>query len=185
MAPCARCLATFRGLLTVSSPSWTAHAPHRPRRSRPRRDAAVEPAASQGRLEWSRDHARKAGRAADRSVARAGAARDWHRLHRLLAVSLLADETVALRVLTERAFPNLCTSGLLPEESFTDCKLVARRPPDLLSDSQLQKEQGKKPPQDEYTSVRVKKLKRGSSPETNKLIDYLVRRSLVIFYRNE
>ncbi|GAA5960528.1 hypothetical protein JCM8115_003209 [Rhodotorula mucilaginosa] len=63
--------------------------------------------------------------------------------------------------------------GLLPEESFTDCKLVARRPPDLLSDSQLQKEQGKKPPQDEYTSVRVKKLKRGSSPETNKLIDYL------------
>ncbi|KWU44924.1 DNA-binding protein [Rhodotorula sp. JG-1b] len=63
--------------------------------------------------------------------------------------------------------------GLLPEESFTDCKLVARRPPDLLSDTQLQKEQGKKPPQDEYTSVRVKKLKRGSSPETNKLIDYL------------
>ena len=72
----------------------------------------------------------------------------------------------------------LCTSGLLPEESFTDCKLVARRPPDLLSDTQLQKEQGKKPPQDEYTSVRVKKLKRGSSPETNKLIDYLVRRVL-------
>lgn len=80
---------------------------------------------------------------------------------------------------------DLCISGLLPEESFTDCKLVARRPPDLLSDTQLQKEQGKKPPQDEYTSVRVKKLKRGSSAETNKLIDYLVRRVSWGSYQNE
>lgn len=100
-------------------------------------------------------------------------------------MSMLANETVALRALIERAFTNICTSGLLPEESFTDCKLVARRPPDLLSDTQMQKEQGKKPPQDEYTSVRVKKLKRGSSAETNKLIDYLVRPSLVVFYGNE
>lgn len=59
LAPCVRCLTAYDGLLTVPSPSGTAHAPHHPGRSRPRRDAAVESAASQSRLEWSCEHARK------------------------------------------------------------------------------------------------------------------------------
>ncbi|GAA5862196.1 hypothetical protein JCM3774_004818 [Rhodotorula dairenensis] len=63
--------------------------------------------------------------------------------------------------------------GLLPEESFSDCKLVAKRPPDLLAKAQSQQPQGKHPAQDEYTSVRVKQLKRGTSPETDRLVDYL------------
>ncbi|GAA5978427.1 hypothetical protein JCM10908_004351 [Rhodotorula pacifica] len=65
--------------------------------------------------------------------------------------------------------------GLLPEDSFADYRLVARRPPDLQSASGSQKQGGKEgaTTEDDYTYVRVKKLKRGVSPETNKLLDYL------------
>lgn len=67
--------------------------------------------------------------------------------------------------------------GLLPEESFSECKLVAPRPPGSSRTKSSQSDKGgaKSVSDQDYTSVRVKKLKRGSSIEADKLLDYLVR----------
>ncbi|GAA6016341.1 hypothetical protein JCM8202_005573 [Rhodotorula sphaerocarpa] len=65
--------------------------------------------------------------------------------------------------------------GLLPEESFSECKLVAPRPPGYSRTKSSQSDKGgaKSVSDQDYTSVRVKKLKRGSSIEADKLLDYL------------
>ncbi|BGP13935.1 hypothetical protein JCM10213_003851 [Rhodosporidiobolus nylandii] len=60
--------------------------------------------------------------------------------------------------------------GLFPEEAFDDHKLLAPRPP--LSRSSTATDDAKAG-DDAPSSVRVKKLKRGSSGEVDKLLDWL------------
>ncbi|GAA6000946.1 hypothetical protein JCM10207_007337 [Rhodosporidiobolus poonsookiae] len=61
--------------------------------------------------------------------------------------------------------------GLFPEEAFDDHKLLAPRPP-LSRDNTAAKHSTQKK-DDTPMSVRVKKLRRGTSVEADKLMDYL------------
>ncbi|GAA5888062.1 hypothetical protein JCM6882_000268 [Rhodosporidiobolus microsporus] len=61
--------------------------------------------------------------------------------------------------------------GLFPEEAFDDRKLLAPRPPMTRKDTNAKEEARAK--DDGPSSVRVKQLKRGSSDEVDKLMDYL------------
>ncbi|GAA6054568.1 hypothetical protein JCM3770_006036 [Rhodotorula araucariae] len=63
--------------------------------------------------------------------------------------------------------------GLLSEDSFEDYKLLAPRPPISRSDSSAAVSKEEKEKSNAPSSVRVKKLKRGSSVEADKLLDYL------------
>lgn len=71
---------------------------------------------------------------------------------------------------------NSCHRILPPDGPFYNCKLLARRRLDLLSQAQVQKQQASDSRKTNITSVRVvKTFKKGSSLEAYTLIDYLVR----------
>ncbi|BGP22867.1 meiosis-specific protein HOP1 [Rhodotorula toruloides] len=63
--------------------------------------------------------------------------------------------------------------GLLPEDSFEDYKLLAPRLPVSRSSSKKDRSAEDTAKENTPSSVRVKKLKRGTSSEADKLLDYL------------
>ncbi|POY70179.1 hypothetical protein BMF94_6762 [Rhodotorula taiwanensis] len=65
--------------------------------------------------------------------------------------------------------------GLLPEDAFADNKLAALRTTSLRSKSaaEVGAQSKVQPGPDDYTYVRVKKIKRGATTEGDKLLDYL------------
>ncbi|GAA5935245.1 hypothetical protein JCM1841_002863 [Sporobolomyces salmonicolor] len=63
--------------------------------------------------------------------------------------------------------------GLFPEESFDDHKLLAPRPPMLRSNDYNRHKSDGQLTNDTPSSVRFKKLKRGVSTESDKLLNYL------------
>lgn len=65
----------------------------------------------------------------------------------------------------------------MPEDAFADNKLAALRTTSLRSKSaaEVGAQSKVQPGPDDYTYVRVKKIKRGATTEGDKLLDYLVR----------
>ncbi|GAA5868512.1 hypothetical protein JCM8547_006296, partial [Rhodosporidiobolus lusitaniae] len=63
--------------------------------------------------------------------------------------------------------------GIFPEDAFDDHKLLAPRPPLTRNGTKGQASEQEKEKNDTLLSVKVKELKRGSSVEVDKLMDYV------------